>query len=274
MFVFSFQKVLFPNKKSSVVQKKSNIFRFFPLMRETLLLLLSFSLSFGLFPDQRCGNAVDGPNLWVNWVTNSSSVSYWDNHKQVAEEWIQYPHKRMHPYGEETHFDLRRYVINAPVGWAFFLNVMGDFKLCPNKGCFFFVAGLEPLPLSSTSHYCDTRLNSYNETQTQVDFVNCIYDNNMDPSKCPPLDYNDFVSSFQADYNYGFNETAGEVVFFGEGRGVTSDGLFVMVLQETIAPDYVAPLELFYNISDGNCVTSYTTPIVYRVLPNPPFWKH
>ena len=67
------------------------------------------------------------------------------------------------------------------------------------------------------------------------------------------------------DYVYGYNSTAGQVVFYGEGGGkvpaVAGGGR--LVLQETVAPAYVAPLELFYDDS-GVLQTSFDTPLIYR----------
>lgn len=56
-----------------------------------------------------------------------------------------------------------------------------------------------------------------------------------------------------------------QVVFYGDGGGKipASAGGGRLVLQETIAPAYVAPLELFYDAS-GTIETSFDTPLVYR----------
>jgi hypothetical protein len=76
------------------------------------------------------------------------------------------------------------------------------------------------------------------------------------------LSYTDMVlNPFEIVYRYGFNATANATVFYGEGQGPSGGGR--LVVQETVAPTYVAPLELFYDAS-GTLQTPYDTPIVYR----------
>ena len=67
------------------------------------------------------------------------------------------------------------------------------------------------------------------------------------------------------DYVYGYNKTAGQKVFFGQGGGdmPPAAGGGRLVLQETVAPTYVAPLELFYD-DQGHLQTEFSKPLVYR----------
>ena len=195
-------------------------------------------------------------------------MSYWDNHKQIAKEVEEYG-RNIHPIAEATRVDIRKYVVNSPPGWGFFMNFMGRFDECPDVDCYPMIAGISPLPPTKDSH-CNTRLHSYSDNRPQRRFINCLFANDKDASKCKPLDFNDLEENgYNIDYQFGFNSTVDDVVFYGEAEGYVAEGLLKMVVYETIASSYVAPLEIFYNASTDECYTPYTDPVVYRVLKKP-----
>ena len=112
----------------------------------------------------------------------------------------------------------------------------------------------------------DVRLHSYvtNGNEATHDAITALHRNHN--TSTPIIKFSDMVEdSVKLVYKYGFNSTAGATVFYGDGGGAlpASIGGGRIVVQETVAKDYVAPLELFYD-ADGTCRTSYDTPLVYR----------
>ena len=110
---------------------------------------------------------------------------------------------------------------------------------------------------------CSAKLISYNVyTDVVTNFIQCLYSSSSN-SYCT-LAYNDLEpNGIEIPYKYVYSDSAKEQVFYGEGGGTTSSGGKIYV-EETIAPDFVAPLELFYDQS-GKCITPYTTPLIYHV---------
>ena len=195
--------------------------------------------------------------LWKTWVTNSSTVSYWDNREQVREEVKERKGDDKHPLASETRFVLSsKQILNAPSGWSFVMIEIGQPNYCPEQ-CEPTLFGIVP------QDDCSAKLISYNVyTDVITNFIQCIYYSN-EKTKCT-LQYDDLQpNGIVIPYKYIYNDNAKEQVFYGEGGGTTSSGDKIYV-KETIAPDFVAPLELFYDQS-GKCLTPYTTPLIYHV---------
>ena len=194
--------------------------------------------------------------LWKTWVTNSSVVSYWDNREQVREEYKE-GQAGEHPLASETRFDLSaKQILDSPSGWSFVMIEIGPPKQCPEQ-CEPTLFGIVP------QNDCSAKLISYNVyTDTVANFIQCIYSSSAN-TPCT-LAYNDLEpNGIEIPYQYIYSDSAREEVFYGEGGGTTSSGDKLYV-KETIAPDFVAPLELFYDQS-GKCITPYTTPLIYHV---------
>jgi len=198
--------------------------------------------------------------LWTDWVTAKEDISYWDNRKQLAEE-KRNPIDNPHPYAAETRFNANQMILNAPQNWSFVIIDIGNFNLCP-KGCSPTLFGLMPLK------NCSVELTSYDVYNPYVESIlECLYSDVLDPTSECNFQYDQLnPNGVTILYNYGYNETWQEDVFYGEGGGITSSGSYLFV-QETIGPDFVAPLELFYD-EDGNLETTYDTPIIYKQVAN------
>lgn len=193
-------------------------------------------------------------SLWTKWVTNRQNISYWDNREQIANE-KEHPIENPHPYAEETRFLLNNEMVTGhPEEWSFVAIEIGNARFCP-KLCSPTLFGMQPLD------NCSTMLTSYDVYNEYVgDFIDCLY---SDSRECK-VEYSKLVpNGIYITYDYGYNATWSEDVFYGEGGGITSSGSQLFV-QETIAQDFVAPLELFYD-ADGNLQTSYTEPLVYKL---------
>lgn len=217
-------------------------------MKTTLVTGLSF-----VTQSQACD--FNAASRWVNWVTNAQNKSSWSNSEQFLDE-KQHPIDNPHPLAQETRFDVNALVLGAPAEWSFALMEIGTPKACP-KACSPTLFGMEPLS------NCSTRLTSYDVYNDYVSgIVDCLYDETREMSECT-FDYSQLKpNGIYITYDYAYNSSHGEEVFYGEGGGTTSSGSTLFV-KETIAPDFVAPLELFYD-ADGNLLTTYTEPIVYK----------
>lgn len=191
---------------------------------------------------------------WAYWVTNGQNLSYWDNRIQMATERVD-PIENPHPFAQETRFDLNAQVIGGPEDWSFVMLEIGNPRLCP-QNCSPSLFGIKPYS------NCSAVLISYDVYNDYVEaFVNCMHD---DSSVCT-IEYDQISpNGIEIVYDYGYNATWEEDVFYGEGGGTTSSGSYLYV-QETIAEEFVAPLELFYD-KEGNLQTSYDTPLIYTVV--------
>ena len=263
----------------------------------TFAVLAQLCLAFPA-PFNTTENADGGAALWVKWVTGGERLTLWDNSAQVAEEQKNPPSdpKHEHPAVTQTRWNLDSLITGgappviasphsvclpsshlltipgAPDGWTFAMLEIGESWFCgpgmqpidysvldaclPDQ-CEYTLFGLE------TVNGGDVQLHSYttyNNKYAEGALRALHKDHNL---KGPLLDFSNMKEdAVKLVYKYGFNSTAGATVFFGQGGGPTGDG-GKLVVQETVAPDYVAPLELFYN-SAGSCSTPYSTPIVYR----------
>jgi hypothetical protein len=202
-----------------------------------------------------------GAALWFEWVTDQQRVTQWDNSAQLASE-KRHPSKDpkdRHPYAAETRWGIDGLVSEAPKGWNFAMLEIGDSFFCAPDRCEFTLFGLE------TVNVTDVRLHSFATygNDAAVKAIDALHANHAVNTTI--IRYADMVlNPIEIIYRYGFNSTANATVFYGEGRGPTSSG-GVLVVQETVAPTYVAPLELFYDAS-GTLQTTYDTPIVYKRL--------
>lgn len=222
------------------------------------LLILTFIVvmqnAAALRPQGKCD--FNPAERWARWVTNATDITYWDNSDQIAHE-KHLPKKEQHPYRQETHISLDKSIENAPEGWHFVMIDFGNWTQCPEK-CDTALFSLTP------NSNCSTTLTSYLPYDNKVThLVECIYKHEKDTSKCR-FDYHDLhTDGFIYPYNYGYNSTAGEVVFYGEGAHEMDIGGY-LVVQETISNTYVAPLELVYNHKGGKLETPFSTPLVYK----------
>ena len=151
-------------------------------------------------------------------------------------------------------------VEGGPEGWLFASLEIGDDWYCAPSSCEFTLFGLE-----TAENGKDVKLHSfvtYNEAaQNMIKALHADHDTTDTVIK-----YSDMVlDPVKLVYVYGYNSTAKATVFYGQGGGdlPASAGGGKIIVQETVAPDYVAPLELFYAPS-GTCETPYDTPVVYR----------
>ena len=206
-----------------------------------------------------------GAPLWVEWVTGGQRVSTWDNTAQIHAEKVHPPSdpRQLHPFATETRWRLDGGLMaGGPAGWLFMLMEIGDTFFCAPDGCSVVLFGLE-------SRGDDTRLHSFvtgSETAAPLiaAAVRALHANHS--LTRPILNFSDLaLDAVVVDYVYGFNATAGQTVFFGKGGGAIppAAGGGTLVLQETIAPAYVAPLELFYD-STGALQTTFSKPMMYR----------
>jgi hypothetical protein len=227
--------------------------------------MLTFANSNAVFGGLQNGTAVSveasaGAPLWVQWVTTGHRVTTWDNSVQLAEEKKNPPSnpRHRHSYAAETRWRLDgKLVSGGPDGWLFAMLEIGADFFCAPSTCEFTLFGLESKGDNTLLHSFDT------QTESAQNAIQALHaDHSLSHSI---LNYSSMVAhSIQINYVYGFNKTAGEVVFFGQGSGVMASGS-KLVVQETVASTYVAPLELFYE-SDGTLDTPYDTPIVYRQI--------
>jgi hypothetical protein len=214
-----------------------------------------------------------GAPLWIKWVTAGQRLTFWDNEAQTGEESKHPPRdpKHQHPSASQTRWSLDGLVSGGPEGWRFAMLEIGGGKrnfFCAPDDCEFTLFALE------TVNGQDVRLHSY-VTYGNVaarDAITALHDNHN--VSAPIIKFSDMVEdSVKLVYKYGFNSTAGATVFYGQGGGSlpASIGGGRIVVQETVAQDYVAPLELFYDAA-GSCNTAYDTPLVYRRVSATPAW--
>eukprot|EP00656_Telonema_subtile_P035377 TRINITY_DN3935_c0_g1_i1.p1 TRINITY_DN3935_c0_g1~~TRINITY_DN3935_c0_g1_i1.p1 ORF type:complete len:231 (+),score=25.60 TRINITY_DN3935_c0_g1_i1:776-1468(+) len=199
-----------------------------------------------------------GASLWAKWVA-PERLSLWDNSAQVERE-AEHPPANpsdCHPAVSQTRWNLDGLVTGGPAGWRFVMLEIGDTWQCAPESCEFTLFGLQ------TVNGQDTKLHSFT-TAGNEHAQTAIKRLHSDPNTTAPvIDFNQVtLDSVQLVYKYGYNSTAGRVVFYGDGGGDVPGG-GRLVVQETVAPTFVAPLELFYDQS-GKCVTSYSSPLEYR----------
>ena len=239
------------------------------MMRYALILCCSTILVAQVaisFPTDQNDGAAGAP-LWLQWVTAGQRLTLWDNEAQTAQESKHPPSdpEHRHPSASQTRWSLDGLVSGGPDGWRFaMLEIGGGARnfFCAPDACEYTLFGLE------TVNGKDVRLHSYVTYGNQAarDAISALHDNHK--VSTPIIKFSDMVEdSVKLVYKYGYNSTAGATVFFGQGGGSlpASIGGGRIEVQETVAQDYVAPLELFYDAS-GRCNTPYDTPLVYRRL--------
>merc|ERR1719253_1382835 len=199
--------------------------------------------------------AAAGAGLWAKWVTGDTRVSVWDNHAQVDEEKAHPDPSGNHPFAVETRWAATELVNGAPAGTEWVLMEMGDAPFVGPDGGYMVLFGL-------TSEGDNVRLRSYDTGNDAVrSLVSALHDNHA--ATGPALDFSALsVHPLEILYKYGYNATQKETLFFGTGEGKLSDGGYMKV-QESVAQEFVAPLELYYD-SSGSCLTPYHTPVVYK----------
>merc|ERR1711934_209788 len=193
-----------------------------------------------------------GAPLWVDYVTAGRKPSIWSNKAQLEDEAQDpdLPTNQTHPWALQTRWHFTPNVAGAPPEMQFVMIEMGSTPSDGKDDSNIVLFGI------TTAARGAAQLASFKAPQI-TDAVNALH---ADGTTTKPLI--SFSALQQDNVTILYEYTSANASFFGVGGGSTPDGGRIQV-QETVAQNLVAPLEVFYD-AQGKCYTDYVTPLRYH----------